>query len=73
MSGKIENYRDEEWKDLKIKNLTERHKYKISNYGRIISYYFDKKGKLLKLGDVDRKSTRLNSSHVALYRMPSSA
>ena len=30
----------------------------------------------LKFGyllQVDRKSTRLNSSHVALYRMPSSA
>jgi hypothetical protein len=52
MSNKIVSYRDEEWKDLKLKNVSTRHKYKISNYGRIISYYYSKEGKLLKLGNV---------------------
>jgi len=48
----VTSFRDEEWKDLVIDNLTERHKYKISNYGRIISYFYYKGGKLLKLGNV---------------------
>ena len=30
-------------------------------------------GKTYKIGEVDRKSTRLNSSHVSESRMPSSA
>src|ERR1043165_3296730 len=34
--------------------------------GRILEIYVNP-------GDIDRKSTRLNSSHVALSRMPSSA
>ena len=52
MSNQIVNYRNEEWKDLVLDNVSARHKYKISNYGRIISYYYDKEGKLLKLGNV---------------------
>ncbi len=43
----IKNFWDEEWKDVKLDNMREVHKYKISNYGRIISYYYDKKGKLV--------------------------
>ncbi|MCK5171375.1 MAG: hypothetical protein KAQ75_15965 [Bacteroidales bacterium] len=46
----IKNFWDEEWKDLVFDNLTKRHKYKISNYGRIISYYYDENGVSLKLG-----------------------
>lgn len=46
----VKNFWDEEWKDLVFDNLTERHKYKISNYGRIISYYYDENGVSLKLG-----------------------
>ncbi len=46
----IKNFWDEEWKDLVFDNLTERHKYKISNYGRIISYYYNENGVSLKLG-----------------------
>ena len=30
-------------------------------------------GKLLPTDQIDRKSTRLNSSHIPLFRMPSSA
>jgi hypothetical protein len=48
----IKSFRDEEWKDLSIDNLSERSKYKISNYGRIVSYYYSKEGVLLKLGNV---------------------
>lgn len=48
----IKNYRDEEWKDLTLENLSERSKYKISNYGRVISYYYKKEGQLLKLASV---------------------
>ena len=40
----------------------------ISSYGNIE----DMSG-LIKKGEVDRKSTRLNSSHRSLSRMPSSA
>ena len=32
-----------------------------------------KKGSRLRIGGLDRKSTRLNSSHIPLSRMPSSA
>lgn len=54
MFGKeIISYRDEEWKDLELENLQERSKYKISNYGRIISYYYSEEGQLLKLGKVN--------------------
>lgn len=48
---------DEEWKDLIFDNLTERSRYKISNYGRIISYYYDEKGVLLKLGSTHKYKT----------------
>lgn len=48
----INSFRDEVWKDLTLENLKERSKYKISNYGRVISYYFNKEGALLKLGNV---------------------
>lgn len=44
---KIKNFWDEEWVDLELENLKERSKYKISNYGRIISYYYNKEGKLI--------------------------
>ena len=46
----IKNFWDEEWKDLKLDNLAKRSRYKISNYGRIISYYYDENGVSLKLG-----------------------
>ena len=52
ISKHIQSYRDEEWKDLTLDNLSERSKYKISNYGRIISYYYNIDGVLLKLGKV---------------------
>lgn len=48
---KIKNFWDEEWKELKLDNMQERSKYKISNYGRVISYYFNKEGTLLKARD----------------------
>jgi len=46
---KIKSFWDEEWKDLEVPNMAERskNKYKISNYGKIISYFYDKEGKLL--------------------------
>lgn len=52
LSNNIKSYRDEEWKDLTLDNLSERSKYKISNYGRVISYYYNKDGVLLKLGNI---------------------
>lgn len=43
----IKSFWDEEWKDLKFENLSDRSIYKISNYGRIISFFYHKEGKLL--------------------------
>jgi len=48
----IVSYRDEEWKDLTLDNLSEKSKYKISNYGRVISYYYNEEGVLLKLSNI---------------------
>ncbi len=48
----IISYRDEEWIDLKIDNLRERSKYKLSNYGRVISYYYSEEGTLLNLANI---------------------
>ncbi len=48
----VENisYWNEEWKLLVFKNADEKYKYKISNYGRIVSFTKDsEKGQLLKL------------------------
>lgn len=45
---KIKNFWDEEWKDLVFENQKESGKYKISNYGRVISYFYNSEGKLLK-------------------------
>ena len=49
----VTNYRNEEWKDLKLGNVSAKHKYKISNYGRIISYYYHDEGRLRSLGNVN--------------------
>ena len=49
----IKSFRDEEWIDLTLDNLSERSKYRISNYGRIISYYYNEEGVLLKLGNIN--------------------
>ena len=46
-NNKIKSFWDEEWMDLIFDNLSERSVYKISNYGRIISYYFHKDGALV--------------------------
>ena len=54
------------------KQLTETIKYSLNNYGQRSSDYY----KLLDTDFnilLDRKSTRLNSSHLKLSRMPSSA
>jgi len=50
--NKIESYLDEEWKDLELDYISEKSKYKISNYGRIISYYYKSEGVLLKLSNI---------------------
>ncbi len=50
--NKIESYLDEEWKVLVLEDMSERSKYKISNYGRIISYFYNPEGVLLKLSDI---------------------
>jgi hypothetical protein len=50
----IKSFWDEEWIDLKFDNLAEKSKYKISNYGRIMSYFFNEKGVLLKCGATSR-------------------
>jgi hypothetical protein len=54
---KIKNFWDEEWIDLKFDKLLEKSKYKISNYGRIISYFYDEKGVLLKSAGTGRYKT----------------
>ena len=47
VTEKIKSFWDEEWKDLIFDDLAKRSKYKISNYGRIISYYYHKEGALV--------------------------
>lgn len=42
---RLRKIEDEEWKRIDFV----KHKYTISNYGRLKSYYFDPEGKLLKL------------------------
>lgn len=46
----IKSFWDEEWRYITLDNMPERsiNKYLISNYGRIVSYYFKKEGVLLK-------------------------
>jgi hypothetical protein len=46
----IKSFWDEKWKFLKLDNLPERsiNKYLISNYGRIVSYYYKEEGVLLR-------------------------
>ncbi len=51
-TSKIKSYLDEEWKDLVLDDMSEKSKYKISNYGRIISYFYKPEGVLLKLSNV---------------------
>jgi NUMOD4 motif len=51
-SNKIKKYIDEDWKDLLLDNMSEKSKYKISNFGRIISYINKPEGVLLKLSDI---------------------
>lgn len=79
---KIESYWNEEWKELKLEEMPEKLKYEISNYGRIKSYFYDKNGKLLKLGkirgynvfgfnDKNKKLTRyLVHKLVAMFFLP---
>ena len=59
------------------KNLAESVRFYETVLGMqsIPSYNFGFKTKYLRCGDLqlDRKSTRLNSSHLAVSRMPSSA
>ena len=47
-NNKIKNFWDEEWKELVIENSAKKSKYMISNYGRVISYFYHKEGVLLK-------------------------
>lgn len=46
--NKVKDFWDEEWKDLILDNMKERSKYKISNYGRILSFYYSEEGKLIQ-------------------------
>ena len=45
----------------------------VGNVGRIAAGYLVEELKAKKFAELDRKSTRLNSSHIPLSRMPSSA
>ncbi|PLX02572.1 MAG: HNH endonuclease [Marinilabiliales bacterium] len=45
---KEEMYKDEEWRVVKQKNVVDREKYKISNYGRVMSLKRNPKGQILK-------------------------
>ena len=55
-------------KNYEFKNVLTKGKYYNGNY---IDIYIKKNNK--KINYIDRKSTRLNSSHMPKYRMPSSA
>ncbi|MBL7473950.1 HNH endonuclease [Robertkochia sediminum] len=48
----IINLKDEVWKDLKRDNWRDNEHYKISNYGRVISFKHDPEGVLLNPGKV---------------------
>ena len=45
----------------------------LSGIGAVSMSVIDARSKTGAMGDVDRKSTRLNSSHIQKSRMPSSA
>jgi len=45
---KVKDFWDEEWKDLVFDNMQAKSKYKISNYGRILSFYYNKEGTLIE-------------------------
>ena len=72
---------EEDWAKARYEQLTlidekrARAQYHVQWYQKRITRAFNKKVKQrnLKEGDLDRKSTRLNSSHLARSRMPSSA
>ena len=53
----LKSFWDEEWKDLIFDNIKERSRYKISNYGRIISYYYHKDGVLVNSSDANGYKT----------------
>lgn len=48
----IINLKDEIWKDLKREHWRENEHYRISNYGRVISFKHDPDGKLIDPGKV---------------------
>ena len=72
---------EDEVDGIKLRVLTtagkrEQARYALEATKKIVTYYneyFGVKYPLPKLDQVDRKSTRLNSSHERLSRMPSSA
>jgi hypothetical protein len=45
---KVKDFWDEEWKDLIFDNMQAKSKYKISNYGRILSFYYSEEGRLIE-------------------------
>ena len=45
---KIKSFWDEEWKEIVVENSVKKSIYKLSNYGRVISYFYHKDGVLLK-------------------------
>ncbi|MDA3953141.1 MAG: HNH endonuclease [Bacteroidales bacterium] len=53
----IKSFWDEEWLDLKFDNLLEKSKYKISNYGKVMSFYYNERGVLLKSGGTGKYKT----------------
>ena len=53
----VKSFWDEEWVHLTFDNLVKRSRYKISNYGRIISYFYDENGVMLKLGRTGKYTT----------------
>ncbi|WP_335966851.1 NUMOD4 domain-containing protein [Galbibacter sp. PAP.153] len=46
----IINLKGEVWKDFSKEEWKENEKYKISNYGRIISYKYKEDGEIIKPG-----------------------
>ena len=62
---------DEIWEA--VPRFEDRRQHAISNTIDLISVLHEKKKNLEIMAMVDRKSTRLNSSHDVISRMPSSA
>lgn len=59
---KIKSFWDEEWIEIEFEDSVKKNKYKISNYGRVISYFYNKDGVLLKTSNSNGYKALLNKN-----------